>query len=590
MTEKQFLLLREIQSKSDFTQRELAAKIGLAVSSVNENLKKLRQKGFIQESGLTETGIAKLEEYRVDNAVIMAAGMSTRFAPLSYEIPKGLLKVKGEILIERQIRQLKEAGINKIIVVVGYMKEKFFYLEEKFGVELVVNTDYYRYNNISTLYKIRERLGNSYICSSDNYFLDNVFEKYVYTGYYSCVYQRGETAEWCVQTDNRGMINKVTVGGKDAYVMLGHAYFSRDFSLKFCHILEKNYNRFGETDLLWEKMYSEYITELKLKMKVYDADRIREFDTLDDVISFDKNFLNTVHSEVLDHITSVLKCRRDEISEFTVLKKGLTNQSVRFKVGSTRYVYRHPGEGTDKIINRKSEKFSQEQAFKMGLDDTYIYLDPNNGWKISLYVENTRDFDYKNDDELNKAMQLLRILHQSDIYSTWEYNYFFEAEKIFQEIKELPIAFTSDLLSLRDRIKRLYSFTEADCIPKCFCHIDSVEENFLTDGDKMYLIDWEYAGMADPASDLGTMLCCSDYNEDDIERILQTYFGRALKYDEERHYKAYIALASYCWYIWALYKESLGQHMGERLLKWYRYANKYSKIAEELYQNEQRLA
>ena len=49
-----------------------------------------------------------LKPYKVNNAIIMAAGMSSRFAPLSYERPKGLLNVKGEILIEREIRQLQE--------------------------------------------------------------------------------------------------------------------------------------------------------------------------------------------------------------------------------------------------------------------------------------------------------------------------------------------------------------------------------------------------------------------------------------------------------------------------------------------------
>ena len=66
------------------------------------------------------------------NAIIMAAGMSSRFVPLSLETPKALLKVKGEIMIERQIRQLREAGINEIIIVVGYLKEQFAYLEEKY--------------------------------------------------------------------------------------------------------------------------------------------------------------------------------------------------------------------------------------------------------------------------------------------------------------------------------------------------------------------------------------------------------------------------------------------------------------------------
>lgn len=55
-------------------------------------------------------GLRRSRRTRVDNAVIMAAGMSSRFAPLSYEKPKALLKVKGEVLIEREIRQLQAAA------------------------------------------------------------------------------------------------------------------------------------------------------------------------------------------------------------------------------------------------------------------------------------------------------------------------------------------------------------------------------------------------------------------------------------------------------------------------------------------------
>ena len=82
------------------------------------------------------------------NAIILAAGKSNRFAPFTYEKPKGLFKVKGEILIERQIEQLKEAGIKDIYVVIGYMKEKFFYLEEKYGVKLIVNNTFSEKGNL----------------------------------------------------------------------------------------------------------------------------------------------------------------------------------------------------------------------------------------------------------------------------------------------------------------------------------------------------------------------------------------------------------------------------------------------------------
>ena len=97
------------------------------------------------------------------NAIIMAAGTSSRFAPLSYEKPKGLLEVKGEILIERQIRQLQEAGIKDILVVIGYKSGLFMYLEEKYGVKLVMNEDYSIYNNTSSIMRVLDRLEDTYI-------------------------------------------------------------------------------------------------------------------------------------------------------------------------------------------------------------------------------------------------------------------------------------------------------------------------------------------------------------------------------------------------------------------------------------------
>ena len=89
---------------------------------------------------------------KADNAIILAAGVSSRFAPLSYERHKALIEVKGEVLIERQIRQLKEAGINEIYVVTGYKAEQFGYLADSFGVKLLHNPDYLIRNNNSSIW------------------------------------------------------------------------------------------------------------------------------------------------------------------------------------------------------------------------------------------------------------------------------------------------------------------------------------------------------------------------------------------------------------------------------------------------------
>lgn len=121
-----------------------------------------------------------LRPYHVDNAIILAAGMCSRFKPLSDTKPKAFLKVKGEILIERMIRQLIEAEIPEIYIVVGHQKEAFSYLAEKYGVYLIENTEYAVRNNLSSIYAARKVLKNSYICCSDLYCMENIFDSYVY--------------------------------------------------------------------------------------------------------------------------------------------------------------------------------------------------------------------------------------------------------------------------------------------------------------------------------------------------------------------------------------------------------------------------
>ena len=152
------------------------------------------------------------------NAIIMAAGTASRFVPLSAECPKGLLEVNGEILIERQIRQLQEAGIDDITIVVGYKAEMFQYLKTEFGVDIVYNEDYYRYNNTSSIIRVIHKLSNTYICSSDNYFPMNVFQEEPIQSYYSALYAEGLTSEYCLTVDGKDNIVKVEVGGCEGYV------------------------------------------------------------------------------------------------------------------------------------------------------------------------------------------------------------------------------------------------------------------------------------------------------------------------------------------------------------------------------------
>ena len=287
--------------------------------------------------------------YTVDNAVIMAAGTASRFAPLSYEKPKALISVKGEVLIERQIRQLQAAGVPEVYIVVGYKADQFYYLEEKFGVHIVENPDYLTRNNNASIYAVRDILKNTYICSADNYFAQNPFEREVSDCYYAAVYAEGPTKEWCLDYDESGRIRRVQIGGENAWFMLGHTFWNEAFSKKFVEILVAEYDRPETADLLWESIYMNHLEELDMKIRKYDSDVVFEFDTLDELREFDGSYIGDTRSEILKAVAAQLNCQEQEIRQ-VVSYKDETNEAAgfTFEQGGARYQYGY----NDKILRR----------------------------------------------------------------------------------------------------------------------------------------------------------------------------------------------------------------------------------------------
>ena len=266
------------------------------------------------------------------NAIILAAGKSSRFAPFTYEKPKGLFCVKGEILIEKQIKQLKEAGIEEIYVVVGYMKEKFFYLESKYGVKLIVNNQFGTKGNLYSIYVAREYLSNTYICCADHYFINNPFldENNHNLSYRACMYQTGKFREFAVRVSDAKVITEVTVGGSNSMAMVGHAFMNERFSSIFRSLMEKEINDFGVAAMFWEEFYEKHIQELTFYMKKFEKDSILEFDSIEDLRKFDSEFLINVDSEIITNICDTLDCNPNEIDNISVINSGLTNVSFAF--------------------------------------------------------------------------------------------------------------------------------------------------------------------------------------------------------------------------------------------------------------------
>lgn len=276
------------------------------------------------------------------NAVILAAGTSSRFIPISYETPKSLIKVKGEILIERQINQLIEAGIKEIVIVVGYKAKKLAYLKEKYSnisIIIIFNKDYYKYNNISSLLLAKEYIKNTFICSSDNFFTKNIFLDTWNKPFYSIVKNFKESNEYYVDTNEEGVITKVTIGGNIGKIMLGAVYFTEEFSIKILKLLEESFKKEENKYKLWEQIYIENLNELIIFEKFFENNIIYEFDSLEELLEFDTDF--KVNSPYIEKIKNYFNCSIEDISKYTPIDKTLKEIDFKFTYKNKEFSYKN---------------------------------------------------------------------------------------------------------------------------------------------------------------------------------------------------------------------------------------------------------
>lgn len=168
MNKQESDILNTLRLEPFINQRILAEVSGHSLGVVNRSVKELMSAGYIDEEvKLTPKAVKEFKSKAPKNAIILAAGFGMRMVPINMEVPKGLIEVNGEPLVERAIKQLHEAGVKEIYIVVGFMKEKYEYLIDEYGVELVVNSEYAVKNNLYSLKLVLNHLSNSYIIPCD---------------------------------------------------------------------------------------------------------------------------------------------------------------------------------------------------------------------------------------------------------------------------------------------------------------------------------------------------------------------------------------------------------------------------------------
>ncbi len=575
MNIQEYELMNILADERYKNQRELSEKTGYSLGKINSALKTLVETGYLDgQMGLTKKAGNEMEEKRPKNAVILAAGFGMRMVPINVEVPKGILEVHGEPLIERLIRQLLEAGVKEIDIVVGFMKEQYEYLIDKYGVHLVFNKDYAVKNNLYSLKQVLHKIGNTYIIPCDVWCRENPFSDREWYSWYMVGEEKSEESIFRV---NRKKELVLTKGEEAGNRMIGIAYILKEDAGHLKEQAEKLFGKreyrqsFWEDALVWDG-------KMHLRPREVKGDLVHEINTLEELRELDHHS-SQLNSDILSLIGEVLDCRTEEIVEIRALKKGMTNRSFQFTCRRKRYIARIPGEGTGKMINRKQE-YDVYQALKgKEIADPVRYISPENGYKITEFVD-ARTCDPDSDEDVSRAMKYLRAFHDCRLKVDHSFD-LFEQMEYYESLWNGEKSVFKDYQKVKEQIYELKAYIDRQPKEIALTHIDANHDNFLFAGEKTYLIDWEYAGMQDIHVDVAMFAIYAMYDRERIDWLIDRYFEGACPEKVRTKIYCYIAVCGLLWSNWCEYKRMMGVEFGEYSLRQYRYAKEFYRLAKE---------
>lgn len=573
-------ILRIICEEGYINQRVLAECSGYSLGAVNKALNNLIIKGYLDsQKCITENAKKLFDETRPQSAVILAAGFGMRMVPINTESPKGLLEVHGEPLIERLIKQLHEVDVKKIYIVVGFMKEYYEYLIDEYDVELIVNTEYASKNNMHSLKMAKKYIGNTYIVPCDIWCEHNPFNKNeLYSWYMVSEKLQRESNVKVNRKSELVMISEKTMGNE----MIGICYLVTQDSLIVKERMEILCEDLHYDDCFWEETLN-ISGKMLVTAKLVSSSEYMEINTYEQLREIDSKS-HQLKSHVIILAANVLGVKEVEITNITVLKKGMTNRSFLFHCNEKKYIMRIPGEGADKLINRKEEAAVYDVIRGKEICDQIIYLNPENGYKITEYIENAHVCDACSALEVKKCMDKLREFHECKLKVNHEFDLFEQIE--FYESLWNNKSIYRDYSKTKEKVFSLRNYIEEQKKEKVLTHIDANPDNFLfyfdSDGDeKIRLIDWEYAGMQDPHVDIAMFAIYSLYDKEQLDELIRVYFKGECSKDIRIKIYCYIAVCGLLWSNWCEYKRSLGVEFGEYSIKQYRYAKDFYKIVQK---------
>ena len=492
------------------------------------------------------------------------------------DIPYPLLAFDGnQCLIDRTLSILREIGVDRIVLIVGYRSELF----DKYRSEDVVilkATNYEFTGSMASLAAASDEIDDDFLLvEGDTFFEKKVLEQLGAIEDGNCLVATEESGsgDECYIESQSGFITKISKDKHRICRFEGELLGISRISYETYQAMLSKWRKSNNSYLNYEHVLMDVTTPLErpfifIKNLIWgDVDCPEDFKRLKEVTyrtlrrkedPFDKDNL-------LKYLADIFP--GEDVSQAEVIQiGGMSNKNFRVNFKGRSYVLRVPGNGSDGMVERSNEEFNAIEGCKMGVNPEIRYFDAKTGIKLADYVENAGTLNaatIQRHDNLRKIAEIYHKIHDAHVRLKNEFNLFQEIEKYDKLLQKVGASMYEGWDEFKPKVMSLETRLNAIGIEMTPCHDDAVPENFIKAEDgTIYLIDWEYSGMNDPMADFAALFLESEFPEESQDYFLDKYFSGNVPAGIKERILCYEILWDALWAQWTVIKEAAGDDFG----------------------------
>lgn len=352
------------------------------------------------------------------------------------------------------------------------MKEQYEYLIDEYGVDDCC-PGYATKNNLHSLKTAADHLSNSYIIPCDIWCEKNPYSRNELYSWYMVSDLVDDDSTVRVNRKQELVVQKEQAGGN---AMIGICYLLEAEAEIVRERLEELGRDSRYDGAFWEETLYQKDRMIVTARVVHAADAV-EINTYEQLREIDSDS-SQLQTDAIQVICQALGARPDEVTNITLLKKGMTNRSFLFSCKDKKYIMRIPGEGTDQLINRRQEAAVYQTIAGRKICDEIAYINPESGYKITEYLEGARVCNAENEEDLQKCMKKLREFHGQKLKVDHSFELFGQMEYYESLWEGTPSAY-KDYEKTKEHVLQLKDYIEANAGEQVLTHIDAVPDNFL---------------------------------------------------------------------------------------------------------------